>query len=150
MLPKLRGYNFSVIGYALEATLYRAPTSHLAEVREALEDLKPTALPARAAAMQAALMRARGTAEIEVFADRAPSGDLLNSSGAGVRVHLHQIGAPAANLAIVALESGTVQASPGRVVCGFSDCPQICELAVDPDAKPDEHDDRARAARTKP
>ena len=130
------GDNFSVIGYASEATVYRAPTSHLAEVREALEDLKPTALPARAAAMQAALMRARGTAEIEVFADRAPSGDLLNSSGAGVRVHLHQIGAPAANLAIVALESGTVNASPGRVVVrNFSDRPQICELAVDLDAK---------------
>jgi hypothetical protein len=130
------GDNFSVIGYASEATVYRAPTSHLAEVREALEDLKPTALPARAAAMQAALMRARGTAEIEIFADRAPSGDLLNSSGAGVRVHLHQIGAPAANLAIVALESGTVNASPGRVVVhNFSDRPQICELAVDLDAK---------------
>ena len=130
------GDNFSVIGYASEATVYRAPTSHLAEVREALEDLKPTALPARAAAMQAALMRARDTAEIEVFADRAPSGDLLNSSGAGVRVHLHQIGAPAANLAIVALESGTVNASPGRVVVrNFSDRPQICELAVDLDAK---------------
>ncbi|MGZ6212195.1 MAG: VWA domain-containing protein, partial [Candidatus Binataceae bacterium] len=130
------GDNFSVIGYASEATVYRAPTSHLAEVREALEDLKPTALPARAAAMQAALMRARGTAEIEVFADRAPSGDLLNSSGAGVHVHLHQIGAPAANLAIVALESGTVNASPGRVVVrNFSDRPQICELAVDLDAK---------------
>ncbi|MGZ3621089.1 MAG: vWA domain-containing protein, partial [Candidatus Binataceae bacterium] len=130
------GDNFSVIGYASEATVYRAPTSHLAEVREALEDLKPTALPARAAALQAALMRARGTAEIEVFADRAPSGDLLNSSGAGVHVHLHQIGAPAANLAIVALESGTVNASPGRVVVrNFSDRPQICELAVDLDAK---------------
>jgi hypothetical protein len=130
------GDNFSVIGYASEATVYRAPTSHLAEVREALEDLKPAALPARAAAMQAALMRARGTAEIEVFADRAPSGDLLNSSGAGVHVHLHQIGAPAANLAIVALESGTVNASPGRVVVrNFSDRPQICELAVDLDAK---------------
>jgi hypothetical protein len=130
------GDNFSVIGYASEATVYRTPTSHLAEVREALEDLKPTALPARAAALQAALMRARGTAEIEVFADRAPSGDLLNSSGAGVHVHLHQIGAPAANLAIVALESGTVNASPGRVVVrNFSDRPQICELAVDLDAK---------------
>lgn len=130
------GDNFSVIGYASEATVYRAPTSHLADVREALEDLKPTALPARAAAMQAALMRARGTAEIDLFADRAPFGDLLNSSGAGVKVRLHQIGAPAANLAIVALESGTVNASPGRVVVrNFSDRPQICELAVDLDAK---------------
>ena len=51
-------------------------------------------------------------------------------------MHLHQIGAPAANLAIVALESGTVNASPGRVVVrNFSDRPQICELAVDLDAK---------------
>ena len=51
-------------------------------------------------------------------------------------MHLHQIGAPAANLAIVALKSGTVNASPGRVVVrNFSDRPQICELAVDLDAK---------------
>src|SRR6185437_2156171 len=130
------GDSFSVIGYALEATVYRAPTSHLADVRQAIRELKPAALPARAAAMRAALMRARGTAEIEVFADRAPASGLLNTADAGAHVHLHQVGTPAANLAIVALESGTVGASPGRVVVrNFSDRPQLCEIALDLDAK---------------
>ena len=110
--------------------MHRAPTSHLADVRQAIDELKPAALPARAAAMRAALMRARGTAEIDLFADRAPASDLLNSAGAGAHVHLHQVGEPAANLAIVALEPGTVGASPGRVVVrNFSDRPQLCEIA---------------------
>jgi hypothetical protein len=129
------GDNFSVIGYALEATMHRAPTSHLADVRQAIGELKPEALPARAAAMRAALMRARGTAEIDLFVDRAPASDLLNSAGIGTHVHVHQVGEPAVNLAIVALEPGTVGASPGRVVVrNFSDRPQICEIALDLDA----------------
>jgi len=128
------GDNFSVIGYALEATVRRAPTSHLADVRQAIGELKSAALPARAVAMRAALMRARGTAEIDLFADRAPASDLLNSAGAGTHVRVHQVGEPAANLAIVALEPGTVGASPGRVVVrNFSDRPQLCEIALDLD-----------------
>jgi von Willebrand factor type A domain/Aerotolerance regulator N-terminal len=126
------GDSFSVIGYALEATVQRAPTAHLADVRQAINELKPAALPARAAAMRAALMRARGTAEIDVFTDRAPASDSLNAAGADSRVHLHQVGTPAANIAIVALEPGTVGASTGRVVVrSFSDHPQLCEVAVD-------------------
>jgi Aerotolerance regulator N-terminal/von Willebrand factor type A domain len=126
------GDTFSVIGYALEATVQRAPTAHLADVRQAINELKPAALPARAAAMRAALMRARGTAEIDVFTDRAPASDSLNAAGANSRVHLHQVGTPAANIAIVALEPGTVGASPGRVIVrSFSDHPQLCEIAVD-------------------
>ncbi|MGH7913185.1 MAG: vWA domain-containing protein, partial [Candidatus Binataceae bacterium] len=129
------GDSFSVIGYELEATMHRAPTSHLADVRRAITELKPTALPARAAAMRAALMRARGTAEIDIFADRAPPSGLLNSVGARTHVHLHQVGTPTTNLAIVALEAGTVGASPGRVVVrNFSDRPQLCEIALDLDA----------------
>lgn len=126
------GDNFSVIGYALEATVQRASTAHLADVRQAINELKPEALPARAAAMRAALMRARGTAEIDVFTDRAAASDLLNAAGANSRVHLHQIGTSAANIAIVALEPGTVGASTGRVVVrSFSDHPQLCEVAID-------------------
>ncbi|HVB80163.1 MAG TPA: VWA domain-containing protein [Candidatus Binataceae bacterium] len=130
------GDNFSVIGYALEATVYRAPTSHLADVRRTIDGLKPAALPARAAAMRAALMRARGAPEIDLFTDHAPASGLLNLAGAGTRVHLHRVGTPAVNLAIVALEPGTVGASPGRVVVrNFSDRPQICEIALDLDAQ---------------
>jgi aerotolerance regulator-like protein len=130
------GDTFSVIGYALEATVHRAPTAHLADVRQSIGELEPTALPARAAAMRAALMRAPGTAEIDVFADRVPAKDLLSAAGPGTRVHLHQVGTPAANLAIVALEPGSVGASAGRVVVrSFSDTPQICQIAVDLDGQ---------------
>ena len=130
------GDTFSVIGYALEATVHRAPTSHLADVRQSIGELEPAALPARAAAMRAALMRAPGTAEIDIFADRVPANDLPDSVGLGARVHLHQVGTPAANLAIVALEPGTVGASPGRVVVrSFSDRPQLCQVAVDLDGR---------------
>ncbi len=86
--------------------------------------------------MRAALMRAPGTAEIDVFADRVPAKHLLSAAGPGTRVHLHQVGTPAANLAIVALEPGTVGASAGRVVVrSFSDTPQICQIAVDLDGQ---------------
>ena len=130
------GDSFSVIGYALEASVHRAPTSHLAEVRRAIDELKPAALPARAAALRAALMRAGGTADIDLFADRAPAGGLLKSAGPAARVHLHRVGTPAANLAIVALEPGTVDLSPGRVaVRNFSDRPQLCDIALDLDGK---------------
>jgi hypothetical protein len=131
------GDTFSVIGYALEATLYRAPTAHLADVRKAIGELRPMALPARAAAMQAALMRARDASDVEIFADRAPARGTLETADPATHVHLHQIGTPAANLAIVALEPGNVGASPGRVVVrNFSDRPELCEVALDLDAKP--------------
>ena len=130
------GDTFSVIGYELEATVHRAATSHLADVRQAIGELKPAALPARAAAMRAALIRARGASQIDVFADRAPASDLLQAADPGTHIHLHQVGTPAANLAIVALEPGTVGASPGRVVVrNFSDRPQLCEIALDLDGK---------------
>ena len=130
------GDSFSVIGYALEATVYRAQTSRTADVRRAIDGLKPAALPARAAAMRAALMRAEGAAEIDLFADRPPAGDILKSAPAGATVHLQQIGSPADNLAIVALEPGTVGASPGRVVVrNFSDRAQVCQLVLELDGK---------------
>lgn len=82
--------------------------------------------------MRAALMRARGTAEIDIYTDHAAASDVLNAAGENTRVHLHQVGTPTPNLAIVALEPGTVGASPGRVVVrNFSDHPQLCEVAVD-------------------
>ena len=41
-LPK-PGDTFSVIGYALEATVHRAPTAHLADVRQPIGELKASA-----------------------------------------------------------------------------------------------------------
>jgi hypothetical protein len=126
------GDTFTVIGYALEAAVYRASTGHLADVRRSIANLKPRALPARAAALRAALMRARGSAEIDLFADRPPARDLLETVAGPARVNVHQVGAPVPNLAIVALETGSVNTSPGRVVVrNFSDRPELCDLTVD-------------------
>ncbi len=130
------GDSFSVIGYALEARVDRAPTSHLDDVRRAIAALAPTALPARPAAMRAALMRARGAAEIEVYADRPAPQGMLEAAGAGARVRFHRVGSAAPNLAIVALEPGTAGAAPGRVVVrNFSDRPELCQIAVDLEAQ---------------
>lgn len=126
------GDSFSVIGYALEARLLHAQSANLSEVRHVIESLEPTALPARAAAMSAALTRARGVSAIDIFADRAAEGGALGAAGRNVRVRFHQVGSPDANLAIVALASGTVAASRGHVlVHNFSDHPQFCKVAVD-------------------
>lgn len=126
------GDSFSVIGYALEASVRQAPSAKLDEVRRTIEALRPMALPARAAALRAALMQARGASEVDVFADRPAAGDALSAAGPGVRIRFHQVGVPAGNLAIVALESGAVGASQGHlVVRNLSDRPRLCELAVD-------------------
>ncbi len=130
------GDSFSVIGYALEARVDRAPTSHLDDVRRAIAALAPTALPARPAAMRAALMRARGAAEIDVFADRPAPRGMLEAAGADARVRFHRVGSAAPNLAVVALEPGTAGAAPGRVVVrNFSDRPELCQIAVDLEAQ---------------
>jgi Aerotolerance regulator N-terminal/von Willebrand factor type A domain len=125
------GDSFSVIGYALDATVSLAPSTRREDVRRALNAISPTGLPARSAALQAALIQARGATEIDVYADRPPQGDALNAAGPGAHVRFHQVGAPAENLAVAALEPGSVGASPGRVIVrNFSDHPEPCELAV--------------------
>jgi hypothetical protein len=130
------GDSFSVIGYALEASVLHASSARLAGVRRTIEGLQPLALPARAAGLRAALMQARGAAEIDVFADRPAAGGALSAAGPDVQVHFHQVGAPAGNLAIVALESGAVGASQGHlIVRNFSNQPQLCELAADLDGQ---------------
>ncbi len=128
------GDSFSVVSYALEATVSQSPSTHLDDVRRAVKALNPTGLPARPAAMRAALMRARGATEIDVYADRPPQGDALNAAGPGAHVRFHQVGSPAENLAVAALETGTDGVLPGRVIVrNFSDRPRLCELAVDLD-----------------
>lgn len=125
------GDSFSVIGYALEASLRHAPSTHLSELRRTVEELHPMALPARAAALRAALMEARGASEIDVFTDRPVTGDALSAAGSGVHVHLHQVGTPLGNLAIVALEPGTVRYSQGHVIVrNLSAEPRLCKLAI--------------------
>lgn len=130
------GDSFSVIGYALEASVRQAPSARLGAVRRTIEALRPLALPARAAAMRAALMQARGAAEVDVFSDRPAASNALSAAGPGVRVHFHQVGTPLGNLAIVALESGAVGSSQGHlIVRNLSEQARLCELAADLDGK---------------
>lgn len=130
------GDTFTVIGYALEAAVVRAPTGRLGDVRRSIASLKPRSLPARASALRAALMRARGSDRIDLFADRPPSRELIETAAGPAHVDVHQVGSPVPNLAIVALEPGSVNASPERlVVRNFSDRPELCEITVDLDAQ---------------
>ncbi|MFZ0680506.1 BatA domain-containing protein, partial [Candidatus Binatus sp.] len=52
------GDEFSVIAYALEAQVRHPQTANRADLRKALDDLVPMAVPARTAALRAALIRA--------------------------------------------------------------------------------------------
>jgi hypothetical protein len=125
------GDSFSVIGYAVEASLRHAPTTHLTDVRQTIERLRPMALPGRGAALRAALMEARGASQIDIFADRPVAGDVLTAAGPGARVHFHQIGTPLGNLAIVALEPGIVGSSQGfLIIRNLFAQPRRCKLAV--------------------
>jgi hypothetical protein len=109
---------------------------HLSEVRRVIEGLRPMALPDRAAALRAALMEARGASEIDIFADRPVTGDVLSAAGPGAHVHFHQVGKPLGNLAIVALEPGAVGSSQGHlIVRNLSPQPRICELSVGVDGQ---------------
>lgn len=126
-----RGDSFSVIGYAVEPSLRQAPTTHLADVRRAIEHLRPMALPDRASALRAALIVARGASEIDIFADRPVAGDALSAASPGTRVHFHQVGTPVGNLAITRLEPGTVGSAQGHlIVRNLSAQAKLCKLAV--------------------
>jgi len=126
------GDEFSVIGYALEAQVRHPQTANLADLRKALGELVPMAVPARTAALRAALIRARGAAEIELFADRPPAAAIVADAGSTARVNFHQAGAGDFNLAIVSLDPGIPSATRGRaVIRNFSARPHPCELAID-------------------
>ncbi len=129
------GEEFSVIGYAQDAQVRRAPSADRALVRESLGALAPLDVPARPAALGAALMRAREADTIDLFADRIPPGDL--PAGAGLNLRTHIVGAPADNLALVSLDPGSVGATRGHcVIRNFSARPRLCELAIDCDGEP--------------
>src|SRR6202030_2265782 len=70
--------------------------------------------------------------QIDLFADRPPPAAVIDDAHLGNRLIFHQIGAPAANLAIVSLDGGMPHTSVGRcVVRNFSDHPQVCELVIE-------------------
>ena len=126
------GDEFSVIAYALEAQVRHPPTANLTDLRRSLADLVPMAVPARTAALRAALIRAHGASEIDLFADRPPAPILLADVAATSRMKFHQVGADDANLAIVSLDPGIPGSTRGRVVIrNFSARPHAAELALD-------------------
>jgi hypothetical protein len=122
---------FSIIGYALEAQVRHTQTGNAAELRKTLDLLEPMAVPARAAALRAALMRARGSTQIDLFADRPPGAAAL-ADLAGAQVNFHKVGRGDGNVALVALDGGIPGSTKGRaVVRNFSTRPRPCELAID-------------------
>ncbi len=126
------GDEFSVIAYALEAQVSHPQTANRADLRKALGDLLPMAVPARTAALRAALIRARGASQIDLFADRPPAPPILADVGSAARINFHQVGSGDSNLAIVSLDPGIPRSTRGRVVIrNFSARPHPCELAID-------------------
>jgi hypothetical protein len=125
------GDEFSVIGYALDAEVRHPQSANLPEVRKALDGLVAMSVPARTAALRAALMRARGAFEIDLFADRPPPKTILADVASAAHVNLHLVGAGDANLAIVSLDSGIPGSTKGRaVIRNFSAHPHPAELAI--------------------
>jgi hypothetical protein len=126
------GDEFSVIGYALEAQVRHPQTANLVDLRKALGELVPMAVPARTTALRAALIRARGASEIDLFADRPPAPAILADAGSTSRVNFHLVGSGDSNLAIVSLDPGIPGSTRGRVVIrNFSARPHPAEFAID-------------------
>ena len=126
------GDEFSVIAYAIEAQVRHPQTANLADLRKALGELVPMAVPARTAALRAALIRAHGASEIDLFADRPPAPAILADAASTARVNFHQVGSGDSNLAIVSLDPGVPGSTRGRaVIRNFSARPHPAELAID-------------------
>jgi hypothetical protein len=126
------GDEFSVIAYALEAQVRHPQTANLTDLRRSLGDLVPMAVPARTAALRAALIRAHGASEIDLFADRPPAPAILADVASTAHVNFHLVGSGDSNLAIVSLDPGIPGSTRGRVVIrNFSAKPHPAELAID-------------------
>ena len=134
------GDEFSVIAYALEAQVRHPQTANRADLRSALAELVPMAVPARTAALRAALIRAHGASEIDLFADRPPAPAILADAGSAARINFHLVGSGDSNLAIVSLDPGIPGSTRGRaVIRNFSTRPHLAELAIDLDGSGQYH-----------
>ncbi|HVA78267.1 MAG TPA: VWA domain-containing protein [Candidatus Binataceae bacterium] len=130
------GDEFSVITYALEANVPAPQTGNLAVIRAAIDALKPLAVAAKPAALSAAIIRARGSAEIDLFTDRTPPADAIGGAVGASAVRVHRIGHGDGNVAIAELDPGTVDTTRGRaVVRNFSAAPRLMDFAIDLDGR---------------
>jgi hypothetical protein len=128
---------FSIVGYALEARMLFAPSTSRKELLAALDRLRPLAVAARPAALRAALLDARGAATVDIFADRTPAKEVVQEARPEGQVALHQVGRPADNIAIVALDPGVPRTSAGHCVLrNFSNRAMDCELEIDNGGRP--------------
>jgi Aerotolerance regulator N-terminal len=125
------GDEFSVITYALEAQVALPQTQNLDAARSAIHALQPLAVAAHPSALSAAIMRGRGSSEIELFTDRAPPARALGDAKGTTPLHLHQTVHGDDNVAIVSLDPGAVGSSRGRAVLrNFSNKPRLAEFQV--------------------
>src|SRR5258708_24435435 len=123
---------FSVNAYALEAQVRHRQTANLSDLRQSLRELVPMAVPARAAALRAALIRAHGASEIDLFADRPPAPAIIADVASMARVNFHQVGSDDSNVAIVSLDPGIPGSTRARaIIRNFSARPHPAELAID-------------------
>jgi hypothetical protein len=125
------GDEFYVITYALEAQVAIQQTQNLDAVRKAIDGLHAFAVPAHVSALAAAMMRARGASDIELFTSRPPSARAIGDAGTAALIHVHPIPHDDGNVAIVSVEPGAVGAPRGRaVVRNFSAKPRLAELSI--------------------
>ena len=135
------GDEFSVITYALEAQVPAPQTGNLLVVKAAINSLVPLAVAAKAAALSAAIIRARGSSEIDLFTDRSPPAEAIGGSLGEAQVRVHRIGKDDGNLAIAALDPGTPGSTKGRaLIRNFSAAPHLIDVAIDLDGREVEHD----------
>ncbi|MGO9606973.1 MAG: BatA domain-containing protein [Candidatus Binataceae bacterium] len=130
------GDEFSVITYALEAQVRVPQTQNLDAVRKAIDNLRAFAVPAHASALAAAMMRARGSSEIELFTDRPPSPRAIGDARMAAQLHVHRVAHGDDNVAVVSLDPGIVGSSKGRgVLRNFSVKPRLAEVAIELDGR---------------
>jgi hypothetical protein len=128
------GERFSIIGYALKPVFYQAETADRAALESALQRLAPMAVPARQAALRAAVIRLRDTGGVDLFTDRPPAAGALADLVDPARLSVHRVGTPGANLAIVALDPGVPGVSQGHcTIRSFADKPLAGTLTVETD-----------------
>ncbi|HUY28722.1 MAG TPA: BatA domain-containing protein [Candidatus Binataceae bacterium] len=131
------GDEFSVITYALEAQVAAPQSANLAVVKHAIGSLQALAVAAKPAALSAAIIRARGSAEIDLFTDRAPPERAIGGAVGQAAVRVHQIGHDDGNLAVAELDPGLPDSTRGRaIVRNFSRAPQLADFAIDLDGNP--------------